>query len=340
MVCTSHGYDTYGSISAMRTVAVVLYDGMRIFDYAVTFEVWGIDRSESGVPSFEFRRCSPGRRAVSADAGTRVRASHGLSGLADADLVIVPGGIRSTAPAHPALLRALGTAHEARTPIVGMCGGAFVLARAGLLRGRRATTHWLLAGELEQRFPDVRVVREALFVEDDGIWTSAGTAASIDLCLHLVRTAHGAEVAATIARRMVSMPHRSGDQRQYIHSPVLDLTSGDPLVEVIAWARAHLHQPLTVRRLAARARMSDRTFARQFVRLTGTTPLRWLQHQRIQLAQELLETTTLSVDSIAHRTGFGSTSALRRHFGRALDTTPTAYRRVYGLRSAEEAFVP
>lgn len=335
MVRTSHGYDTYGSISAMRTVAVLLYDGMRIFDYAVTCEVWGIDRSDSGVPSFEFRRCSAGRRSVSAEAGTRVRATHGLGGLTGADLVIVPGGIRSTAPAHPALLKVLGAVHDARTPIVAMCAGTFVLARAGLLRGRRATTHWLLIDELEQRFPDVRVDRESLFVEDDGIWTSAGTTASIDVCLHLVRAAHGAEVAATIARRMVSVPHRAGDQRQYIPSPVPDPAAGDPLIEVIAWARAHLHQPLTVRRLAARARMSDRTFARQFVRLTGTTPLRWLQHQRIQLAQELLETTTLSVDAIAHRSGFGSTSALRRHFGRALDTTPTAYRRVYGLRATE-----
>lgn len=313
---------------------MVLDDGMRIFDYAVVVEVWGIDRTESGVPLFELRHCSVRRRPITTDAAAHIRATHGLGGLTDADLVIVPGSGHPTRPPNPAVLTALRAAHHAHIPIAALCGGTFVLAQAGLLQHRQATTHWLWADELRHRFPDVKVQQEALFVEDNGVWTSAGTAAGIDLCLHLVREAHGAQVAATIARRMVTMPHRAGNQRQYIGNPVPGLPSGDdPLVEIIAWAREHLHEPLTVRQLATCACMSERTFARQFVRLTGTTPLQWLHHQRIQFAQHLLESTNLSVESIAHRVGFGSTSVLRRYFSRTLGTTPTAHRRAFHIRT-------
>lgn len=332
---TSGRSDGGGLIPAMRVIAVVLYDGMRIFDYAVVAEVWGVDRSAHGVPGFELRLCSAGRRPVTTSPGIVVRATHGLGALATADLVVVPGSDCPVQPPHRTVLRHLAAAHRAGIPVAALCGGAFVLAHAGLLAHRRATTHWLWAHELRRRFPDIDVREEALFVEDGRVWTSAGTAAGIDLCLHLVREAHGGEAAAAIARRMVTMPHRSGSQRQYIETPISTRPRpADPLSITLEWARAHLGEPLTVHQLACQAGMSDRTFARRFTQLTGTTPLRWLHHQRALLAQELLESTDLPIEEIARRTGYGSAPALRRHFHRVLGTTPTAHREAFHARKA------
>ncbi|MGH3240365.1 MAG: GlxA family transcriptional regulator, partial [Spirillospora sp.] len=225
---------------------------------------------------------------------------------------------------------ALREAVDRGTPVVGMCGGAFALAQAGLLKGRRATTHWLLADQLRRRHPDVRVEQEALYVEDGGVWTSAGTASLIDLCLHLVRNDHGAQVAATIARRMVTPPHRPGNQRPYIEVPVPPVDEEqDALARTVDWARDNLDRRMTVRELAQRAHMSERTFARRFTRLTGATPHRWLLHQRLLLAQHLLETSRLPVQAIAERCGFGSAALLRRHFSGYFATTPTGYRQSF-----------
>lgn len=311
----------------MRVVAVLLHDGMWTFDYGVAVEVWGVDRTEAGVPRFELRRCSIDRRTVAGDAGSLLIATHGLEGLWDADLVLVPGNNDPTAPVAPRARTALREAAARGTPVVGMCGGAFTLAQAGLLKGRRATTHWLLADQLRRLHPDVRVEQEALYVEDGGVWTSAGTASLIDLCLHLVRSDHGAQVAATIARRMVTPPHRPGNQRPYIEVPIPSAAEQqDPLARTVDWARDNLHRRMTVRELAQRAHMSERTFTRRFTRLTGATPHRWLLHQRLLLAQHLLETTQLPVQAIAERCGFGSAALLRRHFSGYFATTPTGYR--------------
>lgn len=310
----------------MRTVAVALYDSIRVFDYAVIAEVWGVNRCDSGVPPFTLMTCAA-RRQVTGGYGTTIRATHPLSALADADLIVVPGNDMPPRPAAPALMRALRRAHERGTPVAALCGGAFVLAEAGLLDGRRAITHWYLADEFRARFPQVRLEDGGLFVHDGGVWTSAGTAAGIDLCLELVRRAHGAEIAARIARRMVTPPHRSGGQAQYLARPTpADDGSGD-LGDVLFWARERLDQPLTVAQLAGRARMSPRHFARRFTEATGATPLRWLHHQRVLAAQQLLEGTGLPVEQIARRCGFGSTAALREQFARVLGTTPQAYRR-------------
>lgn len=319
----------------MRQVAVLLSNGMRIFDYAIATEVWGASRADTASPAFDLRLCSPRRRSVTADTGARVGATHGLGALAGTDLVLVPGGGHDAGDDRHALA-ALRTAHRAGTPIAALYDSALLLARAGLLRGRRATAHWSAAGELLRRFPDVRLRPNALYVEDGGIWTSAGAAAGIDLCLHLLREAHGAGVAATVARRLVTAGQRSGDQPQYLGTP--PARQECPVAEVIAWAREHLHEPITVGELAGRARMSERTFARRFARITATTPLRWLHHQRARLAQYLLETTDLPVESIAHHAGFGSTTVMRRHFGRVLGTTPSAYRAAHaGRRAASSA---
>jgi transcriptional regulator GlxA family with amidase domain len=308
----------------MRTVAVLLHHAVRLFDYGVIHEVFGVDRRDDGVPLFELRRCSPGRRPVTLVGGASLSATHGLSALIEADLVLVPGAQPAPPEAGEAERRALRAVHDAGVPIAALCSGAFLLADAGLLDGRRATTHWRLVPALAERHPAVAVANGPLWIRDGSLWTSAGTAAGIDLCLHLVREAHGATAAAAIARRMVTPPHRDGDQAQYLPRTVEPLP--DEFTSVLAWARGHLDHQLTVAELARRAHQSPRTFARRFVETTGTTPLRWLHHQRVQLAQELLERGDLPVEEVARRAGFGTTAVLRRHFNRDVGTTPTAYR--------------
>jgi transcriptional regulator GlxA family with amidase domain len=209
-----------------------------------------------------------------------------------------------------------------------MCSAAFIVARAGLLDGRRATTHWNHAERFREEFPDVDLVPDVLYVEDGPIATSAGTAAAIDLCLHLVRRTHGPAAASGIARRMVVPPHRDGGQAQYVETPVR-ARSADTLAAVLDWAAAHLQEDLSVVRLADRASMSERTFARRFRDETGTTPKHWVLAQRIALAEQLLEGGAVSVDEVAERCGFGSAAMLRHHFARLRSTTPTAYRRTF-----------
>ncbi|NKQ29181.1 GlxA family transcriptional regulator, partial [Streptomyces galbus] len=217
------------------------------------------------------------------------------------------------------------------TPLAALCGGAFTLAQAGLLDGRRAITHWNLIDLLRTHHPRVNVVPDALFLEDDNIWTAAGTAAGIDLCLHLVRRSHGAEAAATIARSMVTAPFRTGSQAQFIEHPTPHADrDADTLAAVREHALRHLHEPLTVAGLAARAGMSPRTFARHFTAATGTTPLRWLLDQRLAAAQKLLERTDLPMPEIARRAGFGSEVTMRQHFASRLATSPRAYRAAFG----------
>lgn len=305
-------------------MAVLLHGAVRVFDLAVVHEVFGVSRRSARLPRFDLWRCGSGRRAVDLGDGLSVRPDHGLAALAEAELVLVPGTDRPHDPVPPAVARALRATAANGVPIAAMCAGAFTLAGAGLLDGRRATTHWSLVGDLARMYPAVRVENGPLWIEDGPLWTSARTAAGIDLCLHLVRRWHGAAVAASIARAMVTPPHRDGGQAQYVERAVEPLP--DTFAEVLAWARRHLDRPLTVPGLARRARMSERTFARRFTATTGTTPLRWLHHQRVQYAQELLERTDLPVEEVARRAGFGGTAVLRRHFGRAVGTTPTAYR--------------
>jgi transcriptional regulator GlxA family with amidase domain len=319
----------------MRTVAVLLHADTRLFDFAVVHEVFGVDRRQHGLPPFELRRCAHRQRAVRAEAGVEMRPTHDLDALAAADLVIVPGSEPAPPPTAPADLAALRAAAAAGVPIAALCSGAFLLAAAGLLDGRRATTHWGLVTDLAREHPAVAVVNGPLWIEDGPVFTSAGTAAGIDLCLHLVRGTHGAAAAADIARRMVTPPHRDGGQAQYVPRAVEPVP--DELAPVLEWARRRLDHPLTVGELARRAHLSERTFARRFVATTGATPLRWLHHQRVQFAQELLERTDLPVDEVARRAGFGTTAILRRHFGRDVGTTPTAYRQRFAVNSSSSA---
>ncbi|WP_314619661.1 GlxA family transcriptional regulator [Streptomyces stackebrandtii] len=317
-----------------QRIALLSFPGIRAFDVSVITEVWGSDRTPRGVPPFELHR-------VAADPHTPVPLSGGLTltpdrplawldELTPTDLVLVPGIEDPDADFPAPVLAALRRAHTAGTPVASLCAGAFVLARAGLLDGRRAVTHWHLAQALAARHPEIQVEADALFVEDTGIWTSAGTAAGIDLCLHLVRTAHGAEAAATVARSMVTAPFRTGTQAQFIEHPTPRADrDADALAAVRAHALAHLDEPHTVASLAAHAGMSPRSFARHFHATTGTTPLHWLITQRVAAAQKLLERTDHPLPEVARRAGFGSEVTMRQHFASHLATSPRDYRSAF-----------
>ncbi|MFD7630707.1 GlxA family transcriptional regulator [Streptomyces sp. NPDC059851] len=315
-------------------IALLAFPGIRAFDVSVITEVWGADRTDRGVPAFELRRVAAGPEPVPMRGGIALTPDRTLAWLPRAELVLVPGLDDHVTPAPEPVLAALRRAHARGTTIAALCGGAFTLAQAGLLDGRRALTHWALTDLLRARHPRVRVEPDALFVEDDGLWTSAGTAAGIDLCLHLVRAAHGAEAAAAIARSMVTAPFRTGSQAQFIEHPTPRANrDADALADVRAFALAHLHEPLTVSALAARAGMSPRSFARNFTAATGTTPLRWLVDHRIAAAQKLLERTDLPMPEVARQSGFGSEVTMRQHFASRLATSPRAYRTSFTDRS-------
>ncbi|WP_380279850.1 GlxA family transcriptional regulator [Kitasatospora purpeofusca] len=319
----------------MRTVGCVIFDGVRPFDYAVIGEVWANRESRPGLPAFELRICGPAGARVRLGGGLERVPDFGLDALADCDLVVVPGMERPDEPGDPAVLAALRAAHERGVTLASLCAGAFLLAEAGLLDGRPATTHWAFTDRLARRFPAVDVHPEVLFTGEGGLWTSAGVAAGIDLCLHLVRAAHGERAAAAIARAMVTAPFRSGGQAQFIPSPVPQPTEADdPLARVRTEVLAALDTPWTVRRMAALAVMSERTFARRFTATTGTTPLRWLLDQRILTAQRLLEDTDLPVDTVATRCGFSSAVSLRPPFTTRLGIPPREYRRTFRGRDA------
>ncbi|MFF0450166.1 GlxA family transcriptional regulator [Streptomyces sp. NPDC004609] len=313
----------------LKNVAVVLLDGVHPFELGVLCEVFGLDRSADGMPCYNFTVVSAEGPTLSTHAGFTISPSVGLEPLEEADLIAVPTGDAFVMRDYPpGLLAALQRAVERGARVLSVCSGAFVLGAAGLLDGRRCTTHWRHSDMLTERFPLAVVDPDVLYVDTGSVITSAGTAAAIDACLHIIREEHGPKVANYIARRMVVPPHRDGGQAQYIERP-LPRTRCDTVGEVLGWMERHLDREMTVEQLAARAHMSPRTFARRFQQETGTTPYRWLLRQRVLLSQELLEQTEETIDAIANRSGFGNAAALRHHFLRTLGTTPNAYRRTF-----------
>ncbi|MFN2609146.1 MAG: helix-turn-helix domain-containing protein [Acidimicrobiales bacterium] len=314
----------------MHTVATVVAPEVSMFELAVACEVFGLDRSDLVDPWYRHAVCAGGAPPLLSPEGITVHAPHGLDQVAAADTVIIPGWPYRTCPPGDDLLDALRTAHGRGARLLSMCSGAFVLAATGLLDGRPATTHWMHAAELARRYPRVRVDARVLYVDTgDNLLTSAGTSAGIDLCLHVVRCDHGAEVANAVARRMVTPPHREGGQAQFVDLPVAGATGDDPIAGVLEWMLEHLDLPLAVEDLARRAAMSPRTFARRFRAATGTTPHRWLLGQRLLVAQRLLETTEQPVSWVAARSGFGTVAGLRVHFQRELGSSPLAYRHAF-----------
>ncbi len=312
----------------LKTVATLLVDDLAMFEFGVVCEVFGIDRTEEGVPAFDFRVCgSEAGVPLAATVGMQVVPPYELEGLAGADLVAVPAA-RTREQYPPEVLDALRAAAADGAVLLSVCSGAFILGAAGLLDDRRCTTHWRHVEELAERFPRAIIDPDVLFVDDGQLITSAGTAAGIDACLHLVRRELGSTVTNTIARRMVVPPQRDGGQRQYIELPVPQCSS-EQLGELLAWLLDNLHVAHTVSGLAGRMHMSTRTFARRFTAETGTTPMQWLTTQRVLHAQRLLEDTTLDVDALAHRCGFGTGALLRHHFKRVVGVAPNAYRQTF-----------
>jgi AraC family transcriptional activator FtrA len=314
----------------LHHVVTLTLDGCVLLDVAIPVHVFGYH----GDGLYRFTLAGHHRGPVRTSTGVVLQARAGLRALATADTVIVPGYVEVARPPPAPVLASLQAAAGRGARLLSICTGAFALAHAGLLDGRRATTHWALAAQLADRFPQVMVDAGVLYVDDDDVLTSAGVAAGLDLCLHVVRRDHGAATAASIARHTVVAPHRDGDQAQFIEQPIpAPERGGTSLLATRSWALDHLHERLDLARLARNAGVSPRTFARRFRAETGTTPLQWILAQRVLLARQLLEQTDLPVESVAHACGFSTAPHLRRHFTRATGTTPTAYRRAFTLRS-------
>jgi len=308
-----------------RRVVALAYDRLCTFEFGIAVEIFGLPRPELEPGWYRFGVCALEKGPLAALGGFTVQPAAGLAAMRQAGTIVIPGWRDPDEDPPDALVAAVRAAHARGARILSICSGVFVLAAAGLLDGRRATTHWRHVERLARRHPRVHVEPDVLFVDEGRILTSAGSAAGIDLCLHVVRHDYGAEAANIVARRLIVPPQREGGQSQYIPAPIrADGTGG--LAPVLEWAERRLHQPLTVAALARRAAMSPRTFARRFREETGTTPHRWLTHQRLIAAQRRLETTGEPVEIVAERVGLRTADTLRLHFRRTLQTTPTAYR--------------
>ncbi|MEU1839823.1 GlxA family transcriptional regulator [Micromonospora chersina] len=316
----------------LRSVAVVALEEVAVFELGVVAEVFGTDRTADGFPGYRFDVCTADGGPVRSRSGFQLTPTADLAPLEAADLVAVPAHGDGRTPVPEPVLAALRRAADRGAWLLSVCSGAFVLGEAGLLDGRDCTTHWRHVDDLQERFPAARVQCNSLYVQDGRLLTSAGTAAGIDACLHLVRQEHGSATATRLARRMVVPPHRDGGQSQYVEAPIPKAPEAPTLEPVLEWLMGHLDRTVTVDELAARAGMAPRTFARRFRAETGTTPHDWLTNQRVLLARRLLEETRLSVESVADQAGFGDAAALRHHFTRRVGTTPHAYRTTFRER--------
>jgi AraC family transcriptional regulator, transcriptional activator FtrA len=312
----------------MHRVVALTPPGIAPFELGIVVEVFGLDRPELDVPWwYELTVAAerPGPLPATAG-GFSVVVEHGLEALETADTIVVPGWHGEPSEA---VVSAVREAHARGARLVSICSGAFLLAATGLLDGREAATHWRYASALAERHPGIGVNADVLYVDAGRVLTSAGSAAGIDLCLHIVRRDHGSRIANAVARRLVIPPHRDGGQAQLIETPVPAHPGDDPIATVMAWALEHLGEPLDLDALARRAYMSVRTFTRRFRRATGTTPGRWLLEQRVRASLALLETTDASIEAVAGAVGFATASTYRHHFAAIMRTSPSAYRRAF-----------
>lgn len=308
-----------------RLVAILLTNRPALFEFGIVMEVFGLERSELGVTWYDTAVVTFDPLPLVGTGGVRIEPTHSTRMLSKAGTIVIPGWRDLGAPPPPEVVRAVRAAHARGARVVSICSGAFVLAAAGLLDGRRATTHWRHSQTLARCYPRVQVDPSVLYVESNRVYTSAGSAAGIDLCLHIVRQDFGAEIANQVARRMVVPPHRDGGQAQFV--PSLMPPADGSLAPLLEWASARLDQPLSADALARKAKMSPRTLVRRFQSQAGTTPHQWLTHQRVLAAQRLLETSKASVDRVAELSGFVTAETLRHHFRQRVGTSPMAYRR-------------
>lgn len=315
----------------LQKVVLIAIPGVAPFEFGVICEVFGIDRRDTGGPTFDFTIATAEPGPVRTSLGYDMHITAGLDVAADADLIAIPA--HTIERVDERVLEAIRAAEARGAWVLSVCSGAFTLAQAGILEGRRATTHWMHADRLAARYPGTTVDPDVLFVEDRKVVTSAGTAAGIDAALHIVRKELGAAVTNVIARRMVVPPQRDGGQSQYIAAPV-KAECADSFAAVAEWMLENLAENLTVDQLARRALMSSRTFARRFRADMGTTPAAWLNRQRLIRAQQLLEETDSGLETIAQDTGFGTAAVMRHHFVKVLQVSPQAYRRAFGERLA------
>jgi AraC family transcriptional activator FtrA len=313
---------------ANRLVAALVCDGLSLFEFGIVAEVFALRRPELGVPWYDFAVASYDEPPLRATGGVGVVPTHHVRILSRAGTIVIPNWRDLDEPPPAAMLEALRAAHRRGARLMSVCSGAFVLAAAGLLDGKRATTHWRHAGKLAAKYPNVQVEPSVLYVQDDRVYTAAGSAAGIDLGLHLVRQDYGSAIANQVARRMVVPPHRDGGQSQFVADALPAAPKGDgTLAPIMEWASGRLDQPLDAATLARKARMSPRTLARRFETQAGTTPHQWLTHQRVLAAQRLLETSNASIERVAELSGFATPETLRHHFRRRVGTSPVAYRR-------------
>lgn len=314
-------------------VVVLAYDGLCTFEFGVAVEIFGLPRPEMGDTWYRFSVAAVDEGELRATGGIRILADGDLSLLEHADLIVVPGWRGMDSPVPEALCDALRQASARGCQVMSICSGVFVLAASGLLDGRRATTHWRYIETLKTRFPAIDVVEDVLYQDEGDILTSAGSAAGIDLCLHVVRRDFGMEAANRVARRLVIPPHRDGSQTQQLSRPVAQLRESQRFGKLFDYLHQHLAQPHSVDSLSQRVGMSQRTFLRRFQDATGTTPARWLLNERLLRAKDYLENSRLNIDSIAEQTGFGQAATLRHHFRQHFALSPAQYRKQFALSS-------
>lgn len=318
-----------------RRVVILAYDGLCLFEFGIATEFFALPRPELDVPWYDCRTASTDGQRLHAAAGVSVAVDAGLEALRDVGTIVLPGWKGVTVPVPPSLCAALVEAHARGARILSICSGVFVLAAAGLLDGRRATTHWRYTETLATAYPQVQVVPDVLYVDEGDVLTSAGSAAGIDMCLHLVRRDYSADVANTVARRLVVPPHRDGGQAQFVERPVPVVREAQAFGELFDWLQANLQQTLTVSQLAQRVMMSERTFVRRFREASGVAPGEWLARARVQRACEILESSDQSIDRVAVDCGFGTAATLRHHFRKRLGVRPTVYRERFRSHSIQ-----
>jgi AraC family transcriptional regulator, transcriptional activator FtrA len=314
-------------------VVALAYDGLCTFEFGCVVEMFSLERPELGVDWYRFAVCAAERGPIKAAGGIQVVAPHGLAMLARADTIVIPGWRGADEAPPEALLRALRRAHTRGARLASICSGVFVLAAAGVLDGKAATTHWRYADKLRERHPTIDVRPNELYVDEGQVLTSAGSAAGLDMLLHLVRRDHGARIANQVAQRLVIPPHRLGDQAQFVPRP-MPVDEAARLSRLMDWVRAHPAQPHTPASMAQRAAMSVRTLQRQFQETAGLTPLEWVTRERVAAARELLESSRRPMADIAERSGFGSEESFRRHFRLVTGVSPATYRRQFAARPA------